>query len=191
MAHLATMMQGFHPFRPNDDGVPEDRGDQRLLPARARTRRIRSARSSRRGGRTASWRRNRGVRRWISAVGLRRVGVARRRLAGRCPKTCRAADNRVTVERDGRIRLEYRPNNIGAAPRAGEGDAAHPSAASASGRRVVAALAWRPATRRTSAGRSCFGTRSARVGARSVLPRRTTSRISSSWTRRSSPRRPP
>ena len=24
MAHLATMMQGFHPFRKNDDGVPED-----------------------------------------------------------------------------------------------------------------------------------------------------------------------
>ena len=53
MAHLATMMQGFHPFRQNDDRVSEDRRDQRFLSARAATRRIRSDRSSRRGGRTA------------------------------------------------------------------------------------------------------------------------------------------
>ena len=31
MAHLATMMEGFHPFRTQRDGVPEDGGHQRLL----------------------------------------------------------------------------------------------------------------------------------------------------------------
>ncbi len=31
MAHLATMMQGFHPFREERHGVSEDGGDQRLL----------------------------------------------------------------------------------------------------------------------------------------------------------------
>ena len=35
MAHLATMMQGFHPFRKNATRVPEDGGDQRLLFSRA------------------------------------------------------------------------------------------------------------------------------------------------------------
>ena len=38
MAHLATMMQGFHPLRRNADGVPEDGGDQRLLPCAGRAR---------------------------------------------------------------------------------------------------------------------------------------------------------
>ena len=86
MAHLATMMQGFHPFRREHGGLPEDGRHQRLLPARGRARRTRSARSSRRGARTASWPRwsatpGSRVRHLDSGVGLRRVGGARRRLA--------------------------------------------------------------------------------------------------------------
>ena len=36
MAHLATMMQGFHPFRKNSTDFPEDCRHQRLLSPRAR-----------------------------------------------------------------------------------------------------------------------------------------------------------
>ncbi len=53
MAHLATMMQGFHPFTEERHGVPEDGGHQRLLPQGSEHDGIRSARSSRRAARTA------------------------------------------------------------------------------------------------------------------------------------------
>ena len=39
------------------------------------------------------------------------------------------ADNRVTVDADGRIRLHYRPNNLARARAAREGNEAHPAAA--------------------------------------------------------------
>ena len=56
MAHLATMMQGFHPFRRNDTVFQKTVGinDFYLRGPMADTR---SARFSRRDGRTASWRR--------------------------------------------------------------------------------------------------------------------------------------
>ena len=53
MAHLATMMQGFHPLRKNETVFQKTVGDQRLLSARPGYGRSRSDTSSRRDGRTA------------------------------------------------------------------------------------------------------------------------------------------
>ena len=79
MAHLATMMQGFHPVPRQRHGVPEDRGDQRLLlqgteqPLPARPDPVAGPHARRDGadGGAAG-----------AGVGLRRVGGAGRRLAG-------------------------------------------------------------------------------------------------------------
>ena len=80
MAHLATMMQGFHPFRKNHTVFQKDRGDQRFLPARSGH--PPSARATPGPGTHA---RRHGADRGAvdSALGVRRVGGARRRLAGR------------------------------------------------------------------------------------------------------------
>ena len=53
MAHLATMMQGFHPFRLNGDVFQKTVAINDFYLAGARDTAIRWARSSRRGGRTA------------------------------------------------------------------------------------------------------------------------------------------
>ena len=94
MAHLATMMQGFHPFRANDDRVPEDGGDQRLLPGRAATRRIPL-------GQIQSQGRTHGVMaQTVGAAGFRCGRTTRGSRAAstgwRCRRTCRDPDNRVT-----------------------------------------------------------------------------------------------
>ena len=68
------------------DGVSEDGGDQRFLLARAGQRRIRSGRSSRRAGRTASWRRR--PYPWIPLWAYER-GSRAASTGWRCPRTCR------------------------------------------------------------------------------------------------------
>ena len=61
MAHLATMMQGFHPFRKNTTVFQKTVAINDFYLA-GRARRIRSARSSRRAARTASWPRSSATR---------------------------------------------------------------------------------------------------------------------------------
>ena len=88
MAHLATMLRG-RALAEERRRVPEDAGDQRFLPAPARPRRIRSANPV---AGTNAPDHGQGDRRHLelqghrdaldSAVGVRRVGVARDRLAG-------------------------------------------------------------------------------------------------------------
>ena len=130
MAHLATMMQGFHPFRMNDDGVSEDGGDQRLLPARARH-------APYPLGQIQSQGRTHGVMAqtvvpwiplWAYDAWVAR-GVDWLAMSEDLPR----ADNRVTLDADGRIRLHYRPNNLRAHAAAGDGDASASCGGSASG----------------------------------------------------------
>ena len=86
MAHLATMMQGFHPFRVNTDVFQKTvaindfylRGPGPRVPARPDP--VAGAHARRHGA----------DRRPVdSALGVRRVGCARRRLARACPRICR------------------------------------------------------------------------------------------------------
>jgi choline dehydrogenase-like flavoprotein len=108
MAHLATMMQGFHPFRPNLTVFQKTvaindfylRGPGTTYPL----------------GQIQSQGRTHGVMAqivvpwiplWAYDAWVSR-GVDWLVMSEDLP----SEDNRVTVERDGRIRLEYRPNNV-------------------------------------------------------------------------------
>lgn len=110
MAHLATMMQGFHPFRKNTTVFQKTvaindfylRGPGTRYPL----------------GQIQSQGRTHGVMAqtvvpwmplWAYDAWVAR-GVDWLAMTEDLPK----ADNRVTVEPDGRIRLRYRPNNLGA-----------------------------------------------------------------------------
>jgi choline dehydrogenase-like flavoprotein len=108
MAHLATMMQGFHPFRPNltvfqktvaiNDfylrglGTPYPLGQ---IQSQGRTHGVMAQI-------VVPW-----IPLWAYDAWVSR-GVDWLVMSEDLP----SADNRVTVERDGRIRLEYRPNNV-------------------------------------------------------------------------------
>ncbi len=131
MAHLATMMQGFHPLRKNDDGVSEDRRDQRLLPARSDTPYPLGQIQSQ--GRThgvmaqtvVPW-----VPLWAYEWWVAR-GVDWLAMTEDLPR----AENRVTVDVGGQIRLHVPAEQpVGAHRAAGEGDHAASCIASASGR---------------------------------------------------------
>ena len=98
--------------RGEPDDVPEDPRAQRLLLRRA------TARSSRSG--TSRWsasRRRRCSRaRSRSRRSSRRAGRSSasrstRSTSGSRPRTCRCAENRVTVDRDGRLTLAYKATN--------------------------------------------------------------------------------
>src|SRR4029453_4366435 len=108
MAHLATMMQGFHPFRPNVTVFQKTvaindfylRGPGTTYPL----------------GQIQSQGRTHGV---MAQVGCAWVplwaydGWVSRRVDWLVmSEDLPSVANRVTVERDGRIRLEYRPNNV-------------------------------------------------------------------------------
>ena len=80
MAHLATMMQGFHPFRKNATVFQKTVAINDFYLRGPRHATTRSDRSSRRDGRTASWRRPSCP--WIPLWAYDAVGRARRRLAG-------------------------------------------------------------------------------------------------------------
>ena len=109
MAHLATMMQGFHPFRPNDtvfqktvglndfylrgpDGYPLGQ-----IQSQGRTHGVMAQT-------VAPW-----IPRWAYDAWVAR-GVDWLVMSEDLPRD----DNRVTVDPDGRIRLHYQPNNMAA-----------------------------------------------------------------------------
>ena len=95
-------------------GVPEDGGDQRLLPARARARRYPLGQIQSQGRTDAVVVKARGavVRALDSAVALCEWWVARAVDWLVMSEDLPRAENRVTVGPDGRIRLRYRPNNV-------------------------------------------------------------------------------
>jgi choline dehydrogenase-like flavoprotein len=109
MAHLATMMQGFHPFRRNETVFQKTvavndfyfRGSSTPYPL----------------GQLQSQGRTHGVMAqtvvpwiplWAYEAWVAR-GVDWLAISEDLPRP----ENRVTVDRDGRIRLHYRPNNVG------------------------------------------------------------------------------
>ena len=106
------MMQGFHPFERTTTVFQKTVAINDFYLQGPDDARIRSARSSRRGARTASWRRPsyRGFRCWAYEAWVAR-GVDWLAISEDLPRE----DNRVTVDADGRIRLHYRPNNLAAA----------------------------------------------------------------------------
>jgi choline dehydrogenase-like flavoprotein len=109
MAHLATMMQGFHPFRPNDSVFQKTVGLNDFYlrgPGGYPLGQIQSQ------GRThgvmaqtvAPW-----IPRWAYDAWVAR-GVDWLVMSEDLPRD----QNRVTVDPDGRIRLHYQPNNLAA-----------------------------------------------------------------------------
>jgi choline dehydrogenase-like flavoprotein len=109
MAHLATMMQGFHPFRPNDtvfqktvalnDFYLRGPGGYPLgqIQSQGRTHGVMAQT-------VAPW-----IPLWAYNAWVAR-GVDWLAMSEDLPRD----DNRVTVESDGRIRLHYQPNNMAA-----------------------------------------------------------------------------
>ncbi len=108
MAHLATMMQGFHPFRRNEAVFQKTvaindfyfRGPDTDYPlghiqSQGRTHGVMAQT-------VAPWIPVQAYDAWVSR------GVDWLAMSEDLPRD----DNRVTVERDGRIRLQYRPNNL-------------------------------------------------------------------------------
>ena len=171
MAHLATMMQGFHPFTGQRHGVPEDRGDQRLLPG-GPGRPYPSATSRRRAARTGSWpswweTRTRstcppGFRSGPTTRGWRAAWTG-----SRCARTCRIPRTACSSSADGRIRCRYRPNNV----------AAHERLVKEAMRMLKRLGFWKvmehshqDQNTTHQCGTLCFGTDPTRVGAGSVLP---------------------
>ena len=108
MAHLATMMQGFHPFRPNDTVFQKTVAiNDFYLPGQRTKYPLGQIQSQ---GRTHAvmaqtvypfiplW----AYHAWVSR------GVDWLIMSEDLPRM----ENAVTIERDGRIRLQYRPNNV-------------------------------------------------------------------------------
>ena len=116
MAHLATMMQAFHPLRKNDTVFqktvaindfylkgPNTRYPLGQIQSQGRTHGVMAQTVV---PQVPVW----AYEQWVSR------GVDWLAMTEDLPRL----DNKVTVERDGRIRLHYRPNNVGGASRAGE-----------------------------------------------------------------------
>ena len=130
MAHLATMMQGFHPFRPNATVFQKTvaindfylRGPHSRVSARPDP--VAGADARRHG----ADRRTRGIPLWAYEAWVSR-GVDWLVMSEDLPRL----ENRVTVERDGRIRLRYRPNNLRSHRDAGRQRPSASCAGSASG----------------------------------------------------------
>jgi choline dehydrogenase-like flavoprotein len=108
MAHLATMMQGFHPFRPNSTVFQKTLGINDYY--------LRGPRTPYPLGQIQSQGRTHGVMAqtvvpwiplWAYEAWVSR-GVDWLVMSEDLPH----AENRVTLGRDGRIRLRYRPNNL-------------------------------------------------------------------------------
>jgi choline dehydrogenase-like flavoprotein len=108
MAHLATMMQGFHPFRPNSTvfqktvaindfylAGPHSRYPLGQIQSQGRTHGVMAQTAY-------PW-----IPLWAYEAWVAR-GVDWLVMSEDLPRL----DNRVTLERDGRIRLHYRPNNL-------------------------------------------------------------------------------
>ena len=108
MAHLATMMQGFHPFRRNDTVFQKTVAINDFY--------LRGPSTPHPLGQIQSQGRTHGVMAqtvvpwiplWAYDAWVSR-GVDWLAISEDLPRV----ENRVTVERDGRIRLQYRPNNV-------------------------------------------------------------------------------
>lgn len=110
MAHLATMMQGFHPFRRNDTVFqktvalndyylrgPDGRYPLGQIQSQGRTHGVMAQT-------VAPW-----IPLWAYEAWVAR-GVDWLAISEDLPRN----DNRVTMEPDGQIRLHYRPNNLAA-----------------------------------------------------------------------------
>ena len=108
MAHLATMMQGFHPFRPNDTVFqktvaindfyfrgPDDDYPLGQIQSQGRTHAVMAQT-------VVPWIPLWAYQAWVSR------GVDWLAMSEDLPDP----ENRVTVEPDGRVRLRYRPNNL-------------------------------------------------------------------------------
>ena len=153
MAHLATMLQGFDPRRVNDTvfqktvaindfyfGAPDAPYPLGHIQSQGRTHGVMAQT-------VVPW-----VPLWAYDAWVAR-GVDWLVMSEDLPRF----DNRVTVEPDGRIRLSYRPNNLGP-----HTDAGPPLVAPAQGHRLLGGhdthFAQGRRTPRTSAARWCFGT---------------------------------
>jgi len=109
MAHLATMMQGFHPFRPNETVFQKTvaindfyfRGPDTDYP-------LGHIQSQGRTHPVMEQTANPFIPLWAYAPWVAR-GVDWLAMSEDLPR----AENRVVVAPDGRIRLDYRPNNMG------------------------------------------------------------------------------
>ena len=193
MAHLATMMQGFHPLRMNDDGVSEDGRDQRFLPARARH--AVSARTdpvagphARRDGQVGdTW--CSGIECGTAAVGVRCVGARAASTGWRCPRICREPRTASRSTRTAAFACTTGPTTCARTSSSSKNCARH---AARLGLLVVMTSRTRTAREHDAP------VRHARVRHRPAHRRcsirsaaRTTSRTSSSSTPRSSPRRRP
>ena len=110
MAHLATMMQGFHPFRRNETVFqktvaindfylrgPDSPGPLGQIQAQGRTHGVMAQT-------VVPWMPLWAYEAWVAR------GVDWLAMTEDLPRD----ENRVTVEPDGRIRLRYQPNNLGA-----------------------------------------------------------------------------
>ena len=183
MAHLATMMQGFHPFRSNDTVFQKTVAINDFY--------FKGPRTAYPLGQIQSQGRTHGVMAqtvvpwvpvWAYDAWVAR-GVDWLAMTEDLPRV----ENRVTVAPDGRIRLHYRPNNL----------AAHSRLVKETKRMlrrlgfwIVMTHSHKARTRRISAApRASAPTRASRCSIPSAA--RTTSRTCSSSTRRSSlrPRR--
>ena len=125
MAHLATMMEGFHPFRKNATVFQKTvaindfyfRGPDTTYPlghiqSQGRTHAVMAQT-------VAPW-----IPLWAYEAWVSR-GVDWLAMSEDLP----SEQNRVTVEPDGRIRLSYQPNNVKAHEQLVQRDQAHPPAA--------------------------------------------------------------
>ena len=151
MAHLATMMQGFHPFRLNDTVFQKTVGINDFY--------LRGPNGGYPLGQIQSQGRTHGVMAqtvapwiplWAYEAWVAR-GVDWLVMSEDLPRD----DNRVTVDSDGRIRLHYRPNNLVAHQQLVRRRSAF-SAGSGSGSSWPTRIA--AGTRRTSAARSSLAT---------------------------------
>ena len=164
MAHLATMMQGFHPFRPNATvfqktvaindfyfAGPHSRYPLGQIQSQGRTHGVMAQTVY---PQIPLW----AYEAWVSR------GVDWLVMSEDLPQL----DNRVTVERDGRIRLLYRPNNL----------QSHRELVART-KRILRRLGFWLVVKHShgskntthQCGTLVFGTKPARLGARSVLPR--------------------
>ena len=184
MAHLATMMQGFHPFRLNDTVFQKTVGINDFylhgpnggyplgqIQSQGRTHGVMAQT-------VAPW-----IPLWAYDAWVAR-GVDWLVMSEDLPRD----ENRVTVDRDGRIRLALPAEQPRRAPAAGQGNEAHPPPARVLGGR--GAFASRP-EHDAPVRHPRLRQRPAVVGARSRIAARTMSRTCSSWMPRSSPPRRP
>ena len=163
MAHLATMMQGFHPFRLNATVFqktvaindfywqgPAYRYPLGQIQSQGRTHGVMAQI-------VVPW-----IPLWAYEAWVAR-GVDWLAMSEDLPDD----ENRVTVQPDGRVRLTYRANNVAAHERLVR---EMKRTLRALGFWVVVAHSHRNKNTTHQCGTLCFGTRPARIGARPVLP---------------------